>query len=236
MGGSQSRAAQFHRFEYVVHKVPAKHSPPVRERAPLEGVRVGALLSLRGVGKSYWRGDTEVRVLRDVTLDVRAGELTAVWGTRGSGKSTLLKLAARLEVPDSGCVFFNGVDLASVSERQHARLMSEWIGWVRRAGPQSDLRMLDYVALPLLGRAWSPPRVHARRGGAGAGRALGAGAPAVGQPVRRRAGTDRDRSWDRASAAAVAGGRSDRQPRRDRARAGDGASALARGRGSDARC
>jgi ABC-type lipoprotein export system ATPase subunit len=111
---------------------------------------VGALLSLKGVGKSYWRGDTEVRVLRDVTLDVGAGELTAIWGSRGSGKSTLLKLAARLEVPDSGSVFFNGIDLASVSERQHARLMLEWIGWVRRAGPRSDLRMLDYVALPLL--------------------------------------------------------------------------------------
>ncbi len=111
---------------------------------------MGALLSLKGVGKSYWRGDTEVRVLRDVTLDVRAGELTAVWGTRGSGKSTLLKLAARLEAPDSGSVFFNGVDLAGVSERQHARLMLKWIGWVRRAGPRSDLRMLDYVALPLL--------------------------------------------------------------------------------------
>jgi ABC-type lipoprotein export system ATPase subunit len=113
-------------------------------------MRVGALLSLKSVGKSYWRGDTEVRVLRDVTLDMRAGELTAVWGTRGSGKSTLLKLAARLETPDSGSVFFNGVDFASLSERQHTRLMLEWIGWVRRAGPQSDLRMLDYVALPLL--------------------------------------------------------------------------------------
>jgi ABC-type lipoprotein export system ATPase subunit len=113
-------------------------------------MRVGALLSLKGVGKSYWRGDNEVRVLRDVTLEVRAGELTAVWGTRGSGKSTLLKLAARLETPDSGTVCFNGVDLASLSERQHACLMLEWIGWVRRTGPKSDLRMLDYVALPLL--------------------------------------------------------------------------------------
>ena len=111
---------------------------------------MGALLSLKGVGKSYWRGDTEVRVLRDVTLEVRAGELTAVWGTRGSGKSTLLKLAARLETPDSGSVCFDGRDLAGLTERQHARLMLEWIGWVRRTGPKSDLRMLDYVALPLL--------------------------------------------------------------------------------------
>ena len=45
---------------------------------------------------------------------------------------------------------FNGVDLASLSERQHARLMLERVGWVRRTGPKSDLQMLDYVALPLL--------------------------------------------------------------------------------------
>ncbi len=111
---------------------------------------MGPLLSLKALSKSYWRGDSEVRVLRDVTLDVRAGEFTAVWGTRGAGKTTLLKLAARLETPDSGVVRFNGIDLASFSAAQHARLMLERVGWVRRTGPKSDLRMLDYVALPLL--------------------------------------------------------------------------------------
>jgi putative ABC transport system ATP-binding protein len=111
---------------------------------------MGALLSLRGVGKSYWRGDSEVRVLGDVALEVNAGEFVAVWGTRGSGKTTLLKLAARLESPDRGHVYFGGSDLAQLSEAQHARLMLERIGWVRRTGPKSDLRMLDYVALPLL--------------------------------------------------------------------------------------
>jgi putative ABC transport system ATP-binding protein len=125
---------------------------------------MGALLSLKGVGKSYWRGDSEVRVLSDISLDVHSGEFTAVWGTRGSGKTTLLKLAARLERPDSGMVCFNGVDLASFSEAQHARLMLERVGWVRRTGPKSDLRMLDYVALPLLaehGRRYAYARAGA---------------------------------------------------------------------------
>jgi putative ABC transport system ATP-binding protein len=109
-----------------------------------------SLLSLQGVSKSYLRGSHRLRVLKDVSLEINPGELVAVWGKRGAGKTTLLKLAARLEEPDSGTVRFNGVDLATVRESEHARLMLEEIGWVRRGGPRSDLRMLDYVALPCL--------------------------------------------------------------------------------------
>jgi ABC-type lipoprotein export system ATPase subunit len=110
----------------------------------------GGLLSLDVVSKSYWRGSTEVRVLTGASLDVDVGEFTAVWGKRGAGKTTLLRIAAGLETPNSGMVRFDGEDLSTLSETGHARLMREQIGWVRRAGPRSELRMLDYVALPLL--------------------------------------------------------------------------------------
>jgi ABC-type lipoprotein export system ATPase subunit len=108
------------------------------------------LLSLRSVSKSYWRGAHELRVLREVSLEMSAGEFIAVWGKRGAGKTALLKIAAGLEASDRGAVCFEGRELAGMSESAHARLMREQIGWVRRAGPRSDLRMLDYVALPLL--------------------------------------------------------------------------------------
>ena len=110
----------------------------------------GALLSLEAVSKSYWRGPSEVRVLADASLDVHAGEFVAVWGKRGAGKTTLLRIAAGLETPDRGTVRFDGDDLATLSEAKHAQLMREQVGWVRRAGPRSELCMLDYVALPLL--------------------------------------------------------------------------------------
>ncbi len=110
----------------------------------------GALLTLDAVSKSYWRGPHELRVLTDVSLDVYAGEFIVVWGRRGAGKTTLLKIAAGLESCDRGSVRFENEDLACMSETEHARLMRERIGWVRRSGPRSELRMLDYVALPLL--------------------------------------------------------------------------------------
>jgi putative ABC transport system ATP-binding protein len=109
-----------------------------------------ALLSFDSVCKSYWRGSHELRVLTDVSMEIGAGEFVAVWGKRGAGKTTLLKLATGLDAPDGGSVSFEGRDLAEFSESAHARLMRERLGWVRRAGPRSDLSMLDYVALPLL--------------------------------------------------------------------------------------
>jgi ABC-type lipoprotein export system ATPase subunit len=120
-----------------------------------------ALLSLRGVSKSYWRGPHELTVLSDLSLDVPPGELVAVWGRRGAGKTTLLRIAAGLETLDSGVVRFEGEDLSTLSEPAHARLMREQVGWVGRGGPRSELTMIDYVALPLLmehGRR----RAHAR--------------------------------------------------------------------------
>jgi ABC-type lipoprotein export system ATPase subunit len=109
-----------------------------------------ALLTLEAVSKSYWRGPHELRVLSELSLELEEGEFTVVWGKRGAGKTSLLKIAAGLESCDRGSVCFQGVDLACMSEREHAQLMRERIAWVRRGGPRSDLRMHDYVALPLL--------------------------------------------------------------------------------------
>ncbi len=120
-----------------------------------------ALLSLEGVSKSYWRGPHELTVISGLSLDVHPGELVAVWGKRGAGKTTLLRIAAGWETLDAGVVRFEGEDLSGLSERAHARLMRERIGWVGRGGPRSELTMIDYVALPLLiehGRR----RAHAR--------------------------------------------------------------------------
>lgn len=110
-----------------------------------------ALLRLESVSKTFWRGATELRVLRDITLEVDAGDLVAVYGQRNAGKTTLLKVAAGFEAPDAGRVSFDGEDMDAMSRRRLTRLHRDAIGWVEHAGPRSfGLSMRAYVAMPLL--------------------------------------------------------------------------------------
>jgi sulfate transport system ATP-binding protein len=67
-------------------------------------------ISVERLAKSF-KG---VPVLRDISLDVRAGELLALLGPSGSGKTTLLRVIAGLETPDSGRIVFNGADTTRV--------------------------------------------------------------------------------------------------------------------------
>jgi ABC-type lipoprotein export system ATPase subunit len=128
------------------------------------GCDVG-LLKLEGVRKSYWRGPHEVVVLDGIDFEVNTGEFVAIWGSRGAGKSTLARIAVGLEAPDAGTVNFGGQNLAAASRAEYARLLLDEIGWVQRVGPREDeLRMLDYVAMPLFGgRGPRRARQHAAR-------------------------------------------------------------------------
>jgi putative ABC transport system ATP-binding protein len=113
------------------------------------------LLSLDGVSMSYRRGRHEIVVLAEVSLEVRAGDLTAIWGKRRAGKTTLASVAAGLKEPSRGTVSFAGRVLAA--QRDRAAHFQE-VAWVQGAAPRSDrfLTLNDYVALPLVLRNHSP--------------------------------------------------------------------------------
>jgi ABC-type lipoprotein export system ATPase subunit len=71
-----------------------------------------------------------VPVLHGIDLQIRAGEFVAIVGQSGSGKSTLLHLLGVLDVPTSGTVLINGVDIATLSEEARARLRSDEVGFI----------------------------------------------------------------------------------------------------------
>ncbi len=107
-------------------------------------------LELRQVSKIYGSGPTEVHALSEVDLSVEPGELVAVMGPSGSGKSTLLTIAGSLEELTRGQVLVNGVDLATVSRSERARLRRRSIGYVfQDFNLLPGLTALENVTLPL---------------------------------------------------------------------------------------
>ena len=81
------------------------------------------MLTIQSLSKSYRLGTNEVPVLRDLSLDVRAGEMVAIMGPSGSGKTTLLNCISGIDLADEGTVYLQGklVDYHSETERTQLR-------------------------------------------------------------------------------------------------------------------
>jgi putative ABC transport system ATP-binding protein len=107
-------------------------------------------LKLRRVSKVYGSGPAEVHALCEVDLSVERGELVAIMGPSGSGKSTLLTIAGSLEQATSGQVLVDGVDLATLSRSERARMRRRSIGYVfQDFNLLAGLTAVENVTLPL---------------------------------------------------------------------------------------
>lgn len=91
---------------------------------------MSTVLSIKQLGKSFPSAAGEVHAVRDVSLEVSAGELVTVRGPSGCGKSTLLMAAGGLLEPTSGAVEVNGTDLYSLGQDGRAQFRAENIGFV----------------------------------------------------------------------------------------------------------
>ena len=85
---------------------------------------------VRHLTKTYGSGPALVTALDDVTLDLAAGEFTAIMGPSGSGKSTLMHCCAALDAGDSGSVFIGDRDLTTLDDKALTRLRRDEIGFV----------------------------------------------------------------------------------------------------------
>ena len=89
-----------------------------------------AAVSARDLIRTYGQGETCVYALRGVSLDIAAGELTAVMGPSGSGKSTLMHILAGLDRPTSGESTIAGTDITLLDDNELTRLRREHIGFI----------------------------------------------------------------------------------------------------------
>jgi len=91
------------------------------------------VIVFRSVSKRYGVGPGAVVALDDVSIDIAAGEFTAVMGPSGSGKSTLMNLAAGLDDPTSGEVWLAGQPIHALDDEARTLLRRDLVGFVFQA-------------------------------------------------------------------------------------------------------
>ncbi len=117
-----------------------------------------AILSGRGLRKSYPSGDRRIEVLRGVDLEVAAGESVSIRGESGSGKSTLLNLLAGLDAPEAGVLTWEGSAAMGAARR------GRFLGMVFQSFyliPEIDARANVLMARRIQGRIDAAARARA---------------------------------------------------------------------------
>lgn len=87
-------------------------------------------LVLKNVSKIFGTGESEVHVLKDVSLNVKAGEFVAIVGPSGAGKSTFLSIAGALLTPTRGSVAIGGKEIQQLSENELNQIRLEKLGFI----------------------------------------------------------------------------------------------------------
>lgn len=109
------------------------------------------LVEMRGIERTYVMGDTAVRALRGVDLEIEPGSSVAIMGTSGSGKSTLMNIMGCLDQPTRGSYRLNGKDVSRLSRSELADVRGRMIGFVFQSfNLLSRTTALENVEMPLL--------------------------------------------------------------------------------------
>lgn len=108
------------------------------------------VLRLRGVEKVYPLGETEVRALDGVDLEIKRGDYSAILGPSGSGKSTLMHILGFMDQPTAGKIYLGDREVGRIRAREQARIRATEIGFVFQSfNLLSRLSVLENVLLPV---------------------------------------------------------------------------------------
>ena len=122
------------------------------------------MIEVERLFKTVPSGDSELRILKGIDLEINTGESAAILGPSGSGKSTLLGLLAGLDTATSGDVRLDGESLAGMTEDQRAALRARKVGFVFQSFQLlPSLTAVENVMLPLELAGIAAPRERARQ-------------------------------------------------------------------------
>lgn len=110
-----------------------------------------SFVSLKGIKKTYGKGENAFVVLKGVDLEIEKGDFIALMGPSGSGKSTLSNILGCLDEADSGVYDFCGVNVCDLSFGEKARLRRNYFGFIFQSfNLLSKTTALENVELPLI--------------------------------------------------------------------------------------
>lgn len=110
-----------------------------------------SFVSLKGIEKTYGKGENAFVVLKGVDLEIEKGDFIALMGPSGSGKSTLSNILGCLDEADSGVYDFCGVNVCDLSFGEKARLRRNYFGFIFQSfNLLSKTTALENVELPLI--------------------------------------------------------------------------------------
>lgn len=88
------------------------------------------MIEVKKVIKSYGTSESRFPVLHGISLEIKDGDFVVILGASGSGKSTFLNVISGLERPDSGKVFYGGVDITALSDRELTAFRKDNVGFI----------------------------------------------------------------------------------------------------------
>ena len=110
-----------------------------------------SIITLQNISKSFGQNSSSIKVLEDLSLDLKKGESLALVGASGSGKSTLLHVICGLEKPNKGNVYIKGVNITDLSADERALFRGKEVGFVYQFHHLlPDLTALENIALPAM--------------------------------------------------------------------------------------
>lgn len=128
---------------------------PANTRRPWSRKLPDIIIEVRDV--NFSRGDR--LIFRDLNLTIARGQVTAIMGPSGTGKTTLLQLITRQLTPDSGQIVVDGVDIATLNQKQLYKLRQRFGVLFQNGALLTDMSVFDNVAFPIREHTRLPERL-----------------------------------------------------------------------------
>ncbi len=110
-----------------------------------------SVIQLKNVAKHYQMGDTTVKAVDGVSIDIQQGDFVAIMGPSGSGKSTMMNLVGSLDLATAGDIFLDGLDIEHLEESELAQIRGRKIGFIfQNFNLIPNLTAKENIALPML--------------------------------------------------------------------------------------